>query len=325
MTLSRTDVPALFKAELYPVMFEELNRYPLLAGEFCKMDTTTKAYEQSTSMVGFGMFDETAEGGPIQEDAIDQGYITYARMWTYTKKMYVTWQAIQHDLKGVMSQITKWGAQIAAAYVDTQNQVASDYLNYGALTAGQARFNQSIAGLLTYSPGNYIYDGKPLLAASGNNHPLHNSTATKYNSIGATALAFAGIKTGYDLMAGTNNVNERNQPITIGPDTLMVHPLSEGTAIQALATNVFPASAGSTVPLPGISRMKVVVNPFLRTNTSWALLDMRRPALTFYNGAAPEVDVTLIDDLKYRITWWGEYGVMVNNWRTIVGSNFATS
>ena len=55
--LSQADVPALFKAELYPVMFEELNRYPLLAGQFCKMDVSNKTYEQSTSMVGFGMFE----------------------------------------------------------------------------------------------------------------------------------------------------------------------------------------------------------------------------------------------------------------------------
>ena len=57
MTLSQADVPALFKAELYPVMFEELNRYPSLVGQFCKMDVSNKAYEQSTSMVGFGMFE----------------------------------------------------------------------------------------------------------------------------------------------------------------------------------------------------------------------------------------------------------------------------
>lgn len=326
MPQTRSDFEASVNQQINEVLFENykplnemfryyLNVVPMPAG----------AYVKSNSMVGLGMLEEKPEGQDIAEDSISQGYTTAGKARTFAKTVRFSKESVRDDQARVTQDVFDFGQSWAAAYQRTRENLASKIFNFGAFTSGHDIFDNNIPGVFDWSPGKFIYDGKPLFAASGNNHPLKESTTTCYNSLGATAFSATNFATAYSLLVETNCVDERGEKFTCNPNLLMVGSFANE---QTAWTTLYSTQVGLTNNADNPWRSKAIQlirNPFIPAN-SWVLMDTTMPFVDFLERQIPEIRVwTDNDNLDMCVSVDARFGIHVRNWRAAVASYLPTS
>jgi phage major head subunit gpT-like protein len=106
-TESRSRFETVTAPGLFAVASEEFKRYPETWKEFFSVRTSSKAYEESGYISGFGYAFEKPEGTAIQYDARIQGPVKRWVHKTFALACRVTEEAIEDDDIGIMKRVTK--------------------------------------------------------------------------------------------------------------------------------------------------------------------------------------------------------------------------
>lgn len=280
------------------------------------------AYEQSTSAIGSGQFAKVAERESIPEESIQEGFTTYAKYQKFGKKIPFSEESVDDHAK--VSNILK---ETVMGWADAEQWTLeafySDHFNKGGFTAGDALFNQSIAGILTYTPGDNIYDSKPWFCLTGNNHSSKGG-GTYFNSLGVTLTA-TNLETAMVRMTSTINRNERDEIINLGTEYGLVCASQLGPVAERIVNSeLIPGANNNDV---NVLRGKFTIIPWtnISTATSWYLIILRK-AIRAYKRKNLKVDFYYDEDTE---TYWAKgsfrYGAMIQNWRFAVAGNTPTS
>lgn len=204
----------------YEWALESYEQVPTVFNQLFDTESSDSAYEQYTSAIGPGAITEVAEGASIPRQSAQEGYTVYCANKKYPTELPLTNESIDDNQK-VANFLKAWAAGLGESIRNKQESTHAAIFNYGGYTSGNSAFDNSIAGVLTPSYGSLIYDGKPLFALSGNNHPAKNGS-TYYNSIAALPLSGANLETLLKLISVTNAFNEAGMEVQIMPDTLLM-------------------------------------------------------------------------------------------------------
>lgn len=293
--------------------------------KICDMRDVTgvnTSYEQSTSAIGSGQFAKVDERESIPEESIQEGFTTYAKYQKFAKRIPFSEESVDDHAK--TSNILK---ETVMGWADaeqwTLESFYSDHFNKGGFTAGAALFNQSMTGILAYTPGNFIYDTLPWFVLTGNNHTSKGG-ATYFNSLGLT-LTPNNLETAMVRMESTINRNERDEIINLGSDYgLVCASQLRPTAERIVTSELLPGSNNND---PNVLRNKFTVIPWtnISTATSWYVVIMKK-AMRSYKRKNMKVDFYYDEDTE---TYWAKgsfrYGAMIQNWRFAVAGSTPTA
>jgi hypothetical protein len=185
----------------------------------------TGAYKKSTSAIGAMELDDLTDYGVAGEDRPQEGFSVYALKKAKAKVIHVPrifnrdWHRTADFIKGYMKE---HGAKMIEM---TKEKIVASIYNYGGYTSGHAIFNQdSIDANLTTGYTNFIYDGKPFFALSGNEHTGADKVSTFYNALALTTSSGSGQANGvtlanaitmWNLLTTTNAKMENGRPFDL--------------------------------------------------------------------------------------------------------------
>lgn len=320
----RSEFTELMQKDMYGWFLERYDTFAPVYPQIFQVEQSNAGFEKETSAVGLGKLSERKEGNDIVASNLLEGYTVIAKNRTFSDSYFMTMEFVQDTPPEKISNILRSYAQTWAEGVTaTKENFAAAFFNYGGYTAGHDIFNGTITGVIDDPSGDFIYDGKPFFALSGNNHPAKNGS-TYYNSLGALSLSEANLQTAYTLMTTTNNRNERGEIIQIMPDTLLIPPALHFTAKTLLESELKVGSANNDK-----NSVQNLVSPiewqYLSDTDGW-FLGARGKGLKFYERLSPVIDFYQDEvSKKYYATIDTRFGAAVTNWRYWVASNISTS
>ena len=321
----RTDYTHAITEKLYDWYYESYDQLPSVHDKIFRKKESKAAYEASVSGVGMGKLQkQSAEMQSIQYRDPMEGYPVYGKNDTFTDGIKFSKQTVDDFPKSYIENILKetagtWGEAVQA----TKEAFYADVFNKGAYTAGDAMFNASVAGF-TDPSGNVIYDGKCLFTPTGAKRSSKGG-GTYYNAIASAALTGANLKIAYDLMTVTNNRNERDLPVSIIPDTLLVPASLKFTAEEILKSEKEPyVTTNTTNVLRNIVNL-VVWNAYLTDTNAW-FLGCAHKCLIAMDREDTILDYFQDEDTKaFKANIWVRFGLKIDNWRFWVACNAETS
>jgi len=320
----RSQFTELMTRNLYSWFFEKYNTFSPVYPQIFEVRQMQGAYDQETVGVGLGNLSERKEGDQIVADNILEGPNVVAKARSFSSSFFLTDVTVADSSPNKLDNMLRsvaagWGEKV----ISTKEKFAATFFNKGAFTAGHDVFNNSITGVIVDPSGDLIYTGKPFFAASGNNH-VASDGSTYYNSLGALSLSGANIQSAYNLIAVTNNRDERGAVVDIKPDSLVIPGGLHFTAKTILESELLPGVANNDKNV-----LKGLVQPiewaYLTDADAW-FLGAKQKGLAFYERQAPIIDFYQDEkDKKYYATIDTRFGAVVNNWRYWVGANQSTS
>jgi len=307
------------KKDAYRWYFENYPEKPPVYQDLFEVVPSNSAYDMFTSAVGLGELLEKPEGEDLQADRPIESYTIVCKNRTFGRLVRFTYETVQDTQKVanlLQTTVGKW----ASSVIETKEKWYSKFFNYGAMSAGNDVFNNSIGGVITDSSGNLTYDGKAFFATD---HPDKvGNTYSNYES--ADSLTPDNLKANYLVFTSTNNRNERGQIIEWSPDTLLVPPALTFTAREILNTTQVPFSQDNTLNV-----LTSIVSPlewsFLTDADGWFLLKRRSGLMAtaredvMLDFWADETSKDLYASIMLR------YGGCVSNWRGTFACNIASS
>jgi len=321
----RTDYTHAITEKLYDWYYESYDPLSSVHDKIFETRKSKAAYEASVSGVGMGKLQETDENASIQYRDPMEGYPVYGRNRTFTDGVKFSKQTVDDFPKEYIENILKDTVKTWAGAVNaTKEQFYADVFNYGAYTAGRdAIFDASVAGF-TDPSGDVIYDGKCLFTPTGAKRSSKGG-GTYYNAIASAALTGANLKIAYDLMTVTNNRNERDLPVSIIPDTLLVPASLKFTAEEILKSEKEPyVTTNTTNVLRNIVNL-VVWNAYLTDTNAW-FLGCAKKGLVAMDREDTIIDYFQDEDTKaFKANIWVRFGLKIDNWRFWVACNAETS
>lgn len=317
-------VKAMVK-DTYAYAIESYDKVLTVFNQIFDVESSDAAYEQYTSAIGPGSITEVAEGASIPRQSAQEGYTVICANKKYPTELPITNEAIDDNTK-IKNFLKAWASGLGDSVRNKQESDHADVFNYGGYTSGHSTFNNAIAGIITPTYGSFIYDGKPFLALTGNNHPAKNGT-TYYNSIASKNLSSQNLQDVMKLITVTNAFNEAGMEVQIMPDTLLVQ---YGSSNWNLAKKILNSTADYDAVQSGITNIwKGALNligwRFL-TDSNAYFIGVAKKGLKSLNRMPMKIDYyedqnTDSQIVRMRSRW----GKTVNNFRYWVGANLSTS
>jgi len=327
-SVSPTALPKLVTDAGYEVIADQYREQELQFPQFCRRLNRLNSFPFGMRWVG-GISDATPTlRAPGQELSIHSALEGYARQLAaneYSDAIGIPDEMLQgSDAQGAIVDMTQTFLQTFTRKAMAQkDQLAFDVLQKGTLAAGSAVNNNSFPGAPDSAPL-FIYDGKPLFAASGNNHPIRNGSTTYYNLVVSAALSASTLDTAFTMNDSTNAVDESGTKIDIRSDLLIVPYGLRSTALQLVESEGQPGTAMNDIN-PNRGRAQVMVSRYLTDVDAWFLLERFR-SLVYFDSGAPQI--TTWRDERRKVTMVGasyRFGVAVDDWRGASAHNKATS
>jgi len=321
MATTTSSFPELLKKDAYKWFWESYDVLPKVHPMIFKERMVETLYERSTSAVGTGLLIEKGETEAIEERSPIEGFVTLGKVRSWGKRESVSKELHDDPTKlanFMKSQMPQWAKDV----VETQETFYADVFNKGGLTAGHAIFNNSIPNVLDDSTGNLIYDSKPLFNLSGNDRSSKGG-GTYYNGLGLS-FSKTNLITAYNLMSVTNNRKEDDTKMAMSPNAIIANPSLKFDIDEVLNSPDDPSTANRAINTVA-SLVKPIYWHYLTDTDQWTLarLQFGLEALKRMN---PEFDMWEDKETKnYQMSVFTRFGVMVNNWRGLVSSNFSTS
>ena len=326
----QTEFTQVLKSKGYEIFFREYEEeapvWPLLFEE----EDCPDAYVMSHTMVGLDELIEKKPGEPIKYDTPEEGWLLIGKIRTFARGMrwnYETHRSMEAIAKLFSSTIKEWSRAAAR----TKESFYSKFFVYGALTAGHDIFDNSVGDIVDPS-GKFIYDGKPFMADSGNEHPLKSATVAGcgQNYLGATKdYSIDNLNDAYTKMVVDNAYNDRGNPITIRPDTILCHPSIAHDIKADISSEYYPTkTSGASKKNPFYNMFGVLPwnrIPKVSTHFPWALLQRGR-GLVALSGEEVVIDVWQDKENKeIKASVMVLFGGYVKDWRYTIGACFAKS
>lgn len=287
------------KPGLKKYLVDGFNRHPMEIDRFFKMETSSRAYEETKTAYSFGQLVQTAEGQPSVLDFWQDGYLKRFTHLDYSKQHIVTHKEYADDLYGIWKgRGEKFGKSVAET-VNTKGM--SVFVN---------AFSTSYLGA----------DAKPLCSTS---HPREDGGSAQSNASNTNiALTEANLETGlnalYEVKDGRGNI------LNLLPfkATLLVQVAQRKEALILTQSELRPGTGNNDYNYY-YGNVDVMVNQYFSvlaggSDTSWFLILPEVSGLTFFWREQPTLDnwvdketrnmhISVWCSFSYGWTWW--YGV----------------
>ena len=321
MSVHRNTFTEGMKKQMYAYFFEAYDSKPTVYNQIFDEQPSDAAYEQSTSVVGMGKLAAKPEGEPITYRQPMEGFTTYGINRTFADGVSISMETVEDHQRIdniLRATASTWGFSVNA----TREEFYAKTFNKGGFTSGDDHFKNIISGVISQNADGLVYDGKPLFNLS-NNTRASKQGGTYYNGL-ALGLTQANLITAWERMTSTNNRNEKDEIVSIRPDTLLVPPALEMAARVILNSTSIPGSGNNDINVAA-NLVNLVTWDYLTDTDAWFLLKAKT-GLVAQNRRAPIIDFYQDEDTKdYKANITARFGHRVDNWRFVVGSNFATS
>lgn len=314
----RNEFTAAMQQDMYNWFFESFPEKTPVWAELFEVVPSRAAFEQFTSAIGLGELLEKPEREPLEEEKPMESYTIVCANKSFGRKVGFSYESVQDSQKGNLLEQTvrTWGPALDR----TQEKFYVKFFNYGAYSAGHAVFNNALTGIVSDSTGNKIYDGQPFFATA---HPdkVGNTYA---NYVASRALTHSNLETTYLTYTTTNNRDERNYPIEMTPDTLLIPPALKFTAAVILRTSTIPGSQDNDVNV-----LETIVSPLewsYLTDTDGWFLGKRKMGLMATDREGVNLDFWMDEENKdYYASIFARFGGCVTQWRYWFSCNIASS
>lgn len=224
------------------------------------MERSENAYEQDTSMSGFGQHEETAELQNIPfEDRVPGWEVTYAHK-KYTKGASISQEMIDDGKWGLVKKTPK---ALVLSKMRTLERLGADVLNFGFVAGG--------GGKAKFRGG----DGKALFATD---HVNRVGDVIQSNKI-TTALSQSSLQTVSSAMK--KRLDSKGEIIEFQPSKLIVPTELEFTAKIILKTAQATGNNFNDIN-PVYESMDLVVWPYLTSSTAWFVQDGDMHEMNFF-------------------------------------------
>jgi phage major head subunit gpT-like protein len=257
---------------------------------------STKAQEHFLSTGGMG--DWTEYKGAIEYDEFDQLYKTSFTHTEYVRGFQVERKLVEDDQYNIINTRPR---MLALGAMRTREKHAASV------------FNNAFSG--SYLGG----DSKALCASD---HPLSPNRGGSQGNAGSTALSYDAIIATRILMRAYKD--DRGELIPIAPDTLLVPPALEQTAVEIVKTlNNKPNTADNVVNFVSGFLRNVVVWDYLTDSNNWFLIDsaMAKMQLLWLDRVNLEFALNPLSDYQLTAQYRGymRYSYGWTDWRWLYG------
>ena len=277
------------------------------------------AYEKFTSAIGLGELLEKPEGEDMQADAPMESYTIVCKNRSWGRIVRVSYETVQDAQKTgnfLQNLVSSWSRMVPI----TKEKFYAKFFNYGAYTAGNDVFNNTISGVIDDPTTTKIYDNQPFF------YTAHKSRmGTSYANYTQTlTFSHTNLQTVWQTYHQTNNRDERDEIIELMADTLLIPPALKFSAQVVLQTTAIPGSQDNDVNV-----LRAILEPvewaYLTDTDGW-FIGKRKAGLM----ATEREDVTLDfwqDETSkdYFASIFNRFGGVVTNWRHWYGCNISTS
>jgi len=323
MAIERSGFPQLVTKTAYKYFFENYDRLEPVYPKIFEVENSTGAYEQTTTAIKAGQINEKKEGSEVQLGNAMEGFTVIGKNRTFEGAYEFTLEIVEDaSPEKIMNIVQAVASGWAEGVVASKETYAAKFFNYGGYTAGHDIFNNSITNVVTDPTGDLCYDGLPFFNLTGNRR-YSKGGGSYYNGL-ALALSSANLQTAYSLMTATNNRNERDEIVSLKPDTLLIPPALRFSAKNILEAERIVGSANND-----INSTQNLVAPiewqYLTDTDAW-FLGKAKGGLVWQERKQPIIET--VQDFKtgnYQVKITARWGARMENWRYWVGSQFATS
>lgn len=241
---------------------DKFSEVPMVMDSIFHVNTSEKADEKDSSISGFGLAVQTAEGAPIDYEDPVQGYDTTYTHVKYTKGFKITQEMYDDDLYNIMN---KRPAALGRAMRRTaENQAASVFNN---------AFSTSYLGA----------DAKPLFSTS-HTRPDGGTSQSNASSTGIT-LSETNLETG--RLAARNQLDDKGMVIDVNVDTLVV-PISLEKTAHLIVDSIQRQGTADNDANFYKNKFKIVPWIYLTSTTAWFLLDSNNHELNWFWRKQPQ-------------------------------------
>jgi len=250
MAISRAQLAKELEPGLNALFGMEYNRYEQQHAEIFETESSDRAFEEETMIVGFGNAKVKTEGQGVEFDSATEGFTARYSHETIALAFALTEEAIEDNLYDRLG--ARYTKALARSMAHTKQVKAASVLNNA--------FSASFTG----------GDGKALVATD---HPLQgggtlSNRPSTYSDLNETSLEDA-------IISVSTFVDDRNMVIALQGKKLVIPPQLQFVADRLLNT---PGRVGtSDNDINSIKNMGMVsegytVNNFLTDNDAWFLL-----------------------------------------------------
>lgn len=291
-----TDLFASRLAYIDEIFFENFDAPTLTYPECFNVRSSTRAYEETTGLTGFGQFSQKSEGGTVDYDTILQAYDKRFTHLTFSKGYQITMEAMDDDLDGAITNAAPALSRSARVSIET-------YI--------WNLFNLGFSSETTP-------DGVALFSAS---HPL--VAGGTYSNIVSGDLSQANIETAINLFDGM--VDDRSLPIEASPGKLVIPVELRWIAYEILKSQLRSDTANNAVNALNQLELSVVMSKYLTGDDDWFIIsDPSQHRAMVYWRQEPVSDHTMDFDtgnMKSKMTYRLSRGAA--DWRNVVGGQGA--
>jgi len=278
------------------------------------IETSTRAFEEDTGVVGFGMVPEKPEGSPILYDDPLRGYTKRYTHKTYGMGYQVTWEMVRDDQ---YRQMNRFPSLLARSYRHTLEELTIRELKDGFTGATGA-----IVGP----------DGQSLFSTA---HPLVGGGTGANRPSTEGALSETTVE---QMFIDVNNwTDDRGLKISLKPTTLLIPPSLRFDAQKLFNSALVPSLGGNTGatyaygpndinPLQG--SLSIMVMDYLDdggiggTNPWFVKCDSHE--LTFFWRTRPVFDRDNdFETLNFKYMLYGSWSTGWSDWRGWYGNDGA--
>ena len=250
MAINRSQLAKELEPGLNALFGMEYNRYEQQHAEIFETESSDRAFEEETMIVGFGNAKVKTEGQGVEFDNATEGFTARYSHETIALAFALTEEAIEDNLYDRLG--ARYTKALARSMAHTKQVKAASVLNNA--------FSASFTG----------GDGKALVATD---HPLQgggtlSNRPSTYSDLNETSLEDA-------IISVSTFVDDRNMVIALQGKKLVIPPQLQFVADRLLNT---PGRVGtSDNDINSIKNMGMVsdgytVNNFLTDNDAWFLL-----------------------------------------------------
>lgn len=319
MAVMRNEFTESMRDDLYDVFWDNYPEVSAKYEELFDVVDSDAAYEKYTSAIGLGDLLEKPEGEDIQSDSPMEAYTIVCKNRTFARKVSFSMESVNDAKKGSLmgNSVATW----AQSVIRTKEKFYAKFFNKGAMSAGNAVFNNSITGVVTDSSGDLIYDSKAFFATD---HP--DKVGNTYSNFSASnSLTHTNLKSTYLTYTSTNNRTERGEVFELTPDVLLLPAGLKFTAQEILNSTLIPSSTATSTTNVLASIVQPQEWAYLDDADSW-FLGKAKMGLIASDREAVNIDVWLDDiNLDYYTRIFMRFGGAVTNFRYWYASNLSTS
>jgi len=312
----------LYKKDMYKAEREGYQEENTYYDKVFKVKTSVKgAGDKSYQILGADkLVRHTVDGQSIDYKAPVNGWTFYAKYWTYSSGLTLTFEAVEDTVKlgNVLKDLAMtWGRQNRYA----KEEHGARVFNQGGTLLGDWVFNNSYTGE-TDSSGALMYDSEPLFNLTGNTRSTKGG-GTYYNSVAGLDLDADNFETLYILHTETNAFDERDQIVTNPVDCLIT-----GSASLAFKAHRVLNTTGVNGSLPGgqlndTNPYAGLINKIIHwrfltdTSSPWYIGKQNSDNFQFHERQTPKLRFFRDEDnAGYKVSNMLRIGTMIKNWRT---------